>query len=111
VNLSLFDPTATSTGSQAVLGLTLTDGAHELFYIFSNATAKTVFLTSSYNITTVVPVASSAWTTVSIDATQAWLAQGWAVPNQVTFSIFLQANSPGLYSANIRDITYPNSVK
>src|SRR5467141_522292 len=111
VNLSLFDPMATSTGSQAALGLTLTDGAHELFYIFSNATAKPVFSTSSYNITTVVPVASSAWTTVSIDATQAWLTQGWAVPNQVTFLIFLQANSAGLYSANIRDITYPNSVK
>jgi hypothetical protein len=109
VNLSLFDPTATSTGSQAILGLTLTDGAHQLSYIFSNTTAKPTLLTSSYNITSIVPVAASAWTTVSIDANQAWLAQGWAVPNQVTFTIFLQANSAGLYSANIRDISYPVS--
>jgi len=109
MNLSLFDPAATSTGNRAVLGVTLTDGAHELSYIFSNTTARPTFLTSSYNITSIVPVAASAWTTVSIDANQAWLAQGWAVPNQVTFTIFLQANSAGLYSANIRDISYPVS--
>ncbi|HWY27640.1 MAG TPA: hypothetical protein VNW25_00120, partial [Candidatus Sulfotelmatobacter sp.] len=92
VNLTLFDPTATSTGNRAVLGVTLTDGAHELSYIFSNTTAKPILLTSSYNITNIVPVAASAWTTVSIDSTQVWLAQGWAVPNQVTFTIFLQAD-------------------
>ena len=109
VNLLLYDPASTSAGSQAVLGLTLTDGAHELSYILSNSTVKPVFLTSSYNITTVVPIDASTWRIVSIDASQAWLAQGWAVPNQLTFSIFLQANSPGLYSANIRDLTYPNS--
>src|SRR5437660_8479457 len=37
VNFSLFDPVATRAGSKAVLGLTLTDGAHELSYIFSNS--------------------------------------------------------------------------
>jgi hypothetical protein len=111
MNLSLLDPAATSTGNRAVLGVTLTDGAHELSYVFSNATAKPVFLISSYNVTTVVPIASSSWTTVSIDASQAWLAQGWAVPNQVTFTIFLQANSVGLYSASIRDVTYPSFSK
>jgi len=111
VNLSLFDPASTSTGSRAVLGVTITDGAHELSYLFSNTTAKPVFLTSSYNITKTVPVAASAWTTVSIDANQAWLSQGWAVPNQVTFTIFLQANSAGLYSANIRDLSYPSLAK
>ncbi|TMI17866.1 hypothetical protein E6H32_07765 [Candidatus Bathyarchaeota archaeon] len=109
MNLSLFDPAATSTGNRAVLGVTLTDGAHELSYIFSNTTAKSTLFTSSYNITNVVPVAASAWTTVFIDANQAWLAQGWAVPNQVTFTIFLQANSAGLYSASIRDLSYPVS--
>jgi len=109
VNLSLFDPASTSTGSRAILGVTITDGAHELSYLFSNTTAKPAFLTSSYNITKIIPVAASAWTTLSIDANQAWLSQGWAVPNQVTFIIFLQANSLGLYSANIRDLWYPAS--
>src|SRR5438309_1540207 len=111
VNLSLFDPAATSTGTRAVLGITVTDGAHELSYIFSNTTAKPTFSASAYNITTLVPIAASAWTTVSIDANQAWQAQGWAVPNQVTFTIFLQTNSPGLYSANIRDVTPPAPAK
>jgi hypothetical protein len=105
VDLSLFDPIATSTGTRAVLGITVTDGAHQLWYLFSNATAKPTYLTSAYNTTTIVPIAASAWTTVSIDANQAWQAQGWAVPNQVTFTIFLQANSLGLYSASIRYVT------
>jgi len=109
VNFSLFDPAGTSTGSRAVLGVTVTDGAHVLSYLFSNTTAKPAFLTSSYNFTSMVPIAASAWTTVSIDANQAWLSQGWAVPSQVTFTIFLQASSIGLYSANIRDIAYPVS--
>jgi len=109
VNLSLFNPIATDTGTRAVLGVTVTDGAHQLSYIFSNTTAKSTFLTSSYNITNIVPVAASAWTTVSIDGNQAWLAQGWAVPNQVTFTLFLQADSVGLYSASIREIAYPVS--
>jgi hypothetical protein len=110
VNLSLFDPAATSTGTRAVLGIMVTDGAHELSYIFSNTTAKPTFLLSSYNATTVVPIAASAWTTVSIDANQAWAAQGWAVPNQVTFTIFLQANTIGVYSASIRDVAYSSTT-
>jgi len=111
VNLSLFDPLATSTGGQVILGVTVTDGAHEITYLFSNATAKPTFVPSAYNATAIIPITASAWTTVSIDPSQAWLAQGWASPNQVTFAIFLQANRVGLYSASIRDLTYLSSVK
>jgi len=111
VNLSLFDPLATSTGNQAILGVTVTDGAHEITYLFSNATAKPTFVSSAYNATAIIPITASAWTTASIDPNQAWLAQGWGVPNQVTFAIFLQANRIGFYSASIRDVTYPSSVK
>jgi len=111
VNLSLFDPLVTSTGNQAILGVTVTDGAHEITYLFSNATAKSTFVPSAYNASAIIPITASTWTTVSINPSQAWLAQGWAVPNQVTFAIFLQANHIGLYSASIRDVTYPSSVK
>src|SRR5437667_9836047 len=90
VNLSLFDPAATSTGTGAVLGIVVTDGAHELSYIFSNTTAKPTFSASGYNATTIVPIAASAWTTVSIDTKQVWQSQGWAVPKQETFTNFLQ---------------------
>jgi hypothetical protein len=87
----------------------VTDGVHQLTYLFSNATAKPTYLPSAYNATVTVPIAASAWTTISIDASQAWLAQGWAIPSQVTFAIFLQANRAGFYSASIRDATYPSS--
>jgi hypothetical protein len=111
VNLSIFDSLATSTGTRATLGMTVTDGAHELSYIFSNTTARPTLSASGYNATILVPIAASAWTTVSIDANQAWQAQGWAVPNQVTFTIFLQASSVGFYSAYIKDVTYASSTK
>ena len=106
VNLSVFDPLQTSTGDKAFLGMTVTDGAHELSYIFSNNTSRSTSYASNYNVTTLVPIAASGWTTVSIDAIQAWLTQGWAIPNQVPFTLFLQANSVGLYSASIRYVTY-----
>src|SRR5713101_2348221 len=108
VNLSVFDPLQTSTGDKAFLGMTVTDGAHELSYIFSNNTSRSTSYASNYNVTTLVPIAASGWTMVSIDAIQAWLTQGWAIPNQVTFTLFLQANSVGLYSASIRYVTYPS---
>jgi len=108
VNLSLFDPLATSEGSQAILGVTVTDGAHEITYLFSNATAKPTFVPSAYNATAIIPIAASAWTTASIDQSSGRLAQGWAVPNQVTFMIFLQANRAGLYTASIREVAYPS---
>ena len=111
MNLSLFDPLATSTGGQVILGVTVTDGAHEITYLFSNATAKPTFVPSAYNATAIIPIAASAWTTASIDPSQAWLAQGWAVPNQVTFMIFLQANRIGLYTASIREVAYPSLTK
>jgi hypothetical protein len=110
LSLSLLDPLATSTESQVILGVTVTDGAHQLTYLFSNATAKPKYLPSAYNVTVTVPIPTSAWTTVSIDASQAWLAQGWAIPSQVTFAIFLQANRAGFYSASIRDVSYPPSA-
>jgi hypothetical protein len=110
LNLSLLDPLATSTESQVILGVTVTDGAHQLTYLFSNATGKPKYLPSAYNVTVTVPIPASAWTTVSIDASQAWLAQGWAIPSQVTFAIFLQANRAGFYSASIRDVSYPPSA-
>src|SRR5207244_13632691 len=106
VNLSLFQPLATSTGGQAILGVTVTDGAHEITYLFSNATSKPTFVPSAYNATAIIPITASAWTTVSIDPSQAWLAQGWAVPNKVTFMIFLKANSVGLYKESILDVDY-----
>ena len=111
LNLSLFDPTATSTGNQAIAGVTVTDGAHELTYLFSNATVKPTVVHSDYNATAMIPIAGSAWTSVSIDPNQDWLALGWAAPNHVTFTIFLQANSIGLYSASIRSLSYPSSIR
>jgi len=111
VNLSLFDPLQPSTGGRAILGVTVTDGAHELSYIFSDATVTPTFLTSNYNATTIVPISASVWTSVSIDPNQAWQVQGWAVPNRVTFTIFLQADSTGLYSASIRDLAYRSSTQ
>jgi hypothetical protein len=111
VILSLSDLSANTASNGAALGITVTDGAHELSYIFSNTTARPTLSASGYNATILIPIAASAWTTVSIDANQAWQAQGWAVPNQVTFTIFLRASSVGFYSAYIKDVTYASFTK
>jgi hypothetical protein len=105
VRLSLYDPLETSTGTRAALGVAVTDGTHQLLYLFSNSSARQTLSAFDYNATVLVPIAASAWTSASIDPNQDWLAQGWAVPNQVTFSIFLQAGNTGVYSAAIRDVT------
>ncbi|HZY46575.1 MAG TPA: hypothetical protein VFE96_02155, partial [Candidatus Bathyarchaeia archaeon] len=106
LTLLLFDPVETSMGQRAVLGVTVTDGAHQVSYLFLNSTSTRTTSSSNYNSTTLVPIAASTWTSVSIDASQLWQAQGWAVPNQVTLTIFLQANTPGLYTASIRAVTH-----
>jgi hypothetical protein len=111
VILSLSDLSANTASNGAALGITVTDGAHELSYIFSNTTARPTLSASGYNATILIPIAASAWTTVSIDANQAWQAQGWAVPNQVSFTIFLRASSVGFYSAYIKDVTYASFTK
>ena len=103
--ISIFDPAQTSSGSEAVIGVSVTDGAHQLSYVFSNATKTTTYASSNYNSTVTVPIAAAAWTTVSVDADQVWRAQGWTVPDQVTLIIFLQASRLGLYFASIRDLT------
>jgi hypothetical protein len=104
-DLSVFDPVQTSLGDQAVMGVWVTDGAHQLSYIFSNATRTATVTSSNYNSTRIVAVPASAWTSISIDANQEWQAQGWAVPSQITLGFFLQADSGGLFSGSIRDLT------
>lgn len=105
INLSLFDQLSTSLAEKAVLGVSITDGPHQLSYIFSNSTRNTVSSSSNYNVTATIPIKASEWTVVSIDGNLAWQAQGWATPQTVTFTIFIQANSPGLYSASIQRIS------
>ena len=111
INLSLFDPVGTSIGNRAVFGVSVTDGTHQLSYLFSNATAAATIIPSSYNFTSVVPIVSSAWTNVSIDPNLDWQAQGWAIPTTVNLSLFLQASGVGLFSASIRGVTSVPSVK
>jgi hypothetical protein len=104
-DLSVFDPVQTSLGGQAVMGVWVTDGAHQLSYLLSNATRTTTITSSNYNSTLIVPIPASTWTSISIDANQEWQAQGWAVPSQITLGFFLQADSRGLFSGSIRDLT------
>ena len=104
-NFTVFDPIQTSTSGRAIMGLTVTDGAHQLHYIFSNATGVTIIAGSNYNSTRIVTIPASTWASISIDAYGDWQAKGWSVPTQVTLEFFLQANSVGLFSGSIRDLT------
>ncbi len=105
IRLSVLNPFPISTSTGVILGLFITDGAHELSYIFSNETGLSIS-SSSYNYTKVIPVSSSTWTSILIDSNQDWQAQGWAIPSQVTFSVFLQADNLGDYTTSITGITH-----
>jgi uncharacterized membrane protein len=106
VNMSLDFQTA-NEGIRSELGVTVTDGTHELLYLFSNTVTRQVLSLSDIEETISVPVSVASWTSVSINANHDWLALGWPVPYHVRFTIFLQAESVGIYSASIRGLSSP----
>ena len=104
LNMSLLDPLLPSTDGAAKLGVTVTDGIHELSYVFADVATRQTLTVSGLEKTILVPVTPSSWTSVSIDANHDWIAQGWSFPKQVTLTVFLQANRTGFYSASIREL-------
>ena len=79
-------------------------GTHTLYYIFSDQTAQQTITPYSTNTTIIIPAQRSQWNTVRISPESIWRAQGWTMPQQVTFSIFLQSDSAGVYYTSFDNI-------
>jgi hypothetical protein len=110
VNISILDPLAAESNTAAESGVTVTDGVHELVYIFSATPQRQTLSTYHLEETIAVPVSPSSWTSVAVDPNHDWIAQGWGIPRQVTLTIFLRASAPGFYSASLREITCTSCV-
>jgi hypothetical protein len=104
VNIHLNQSLTTNIATKTMFGASVTDGTHNLYFIFSDkATQQTI---SSYptNTTVIVPTSTSMWNTIRIDPQTLWNSQGWTTPQQVTLAVFLQSAAEGVYYASINAI-------
>jgi hypothetical protein len=81
------------------------DGTHTLYYIFSDQTTQQTVKTYSTNTTVIIPTQRSQWSSINLSPQPFWSAQGWAIPQQVTFTVFLESNIGGAYYASLDSIT------
>lgn len=95
----------TNIASNLIFAASITDGSHTLYYVFSDQTSQQTVTTYSTNTTVIIPTQRSQWNTIRIDPQSIWKAQGWTTPPQVTFAVFLESNSPGVYYASLDRIS------
>jgi hypothetical protein len=105
VNIHLNQSLATNMSTKTLLGASITDGAHALYYLFSNLVSQQTINQYSTNVTILVPTQKSQWNTITMSPRTIWLSQGWAIPQLVTLMVFLESNSAGVYQASLDEIT------
>jgi hypothetical protein len=104
VDLQFNLPLRSSGGEQPTFAASITDGIHLLYYVFSNQTTHQTITTFSTNTTVVIPIDASAWNAVTVSPESIWNSLGWATPPQVTFSLLLESDSPGVYATSVLNI-------
>jgi hypothetical protein len=82
----------------------VTDGTHTLYYVFSDQTTQQTIRTYATNTTVIIPTQRSQWSTIILSPQPFWSAQGWAIPQQVTFTVLLESNLGGVYYASFDSI-------
>ena len=95
----------TSIASNLFFGASITDSAHTLYYVFSDQTTRQTITPYSTNTTVILPTQKSQWNTIVLSPQSIWNAQNWATPQQVTFTVFLESNSVGVYYASLDSIS------
>jgi hypothetical protein len=94
----------TNIASNLIFAASIADGTHTLYYVFSDQTTQQIVKTYSTNTTVIIPTQRSQWTTIALSPQPFWSAQGWAAPQQVTFTVFLESNIAGVYYASLESI-------
>jgi len=80
------------------------DGTHTLYYVFSDRATQQTLTSYSTNTTVIIPTLRSQWNTINLSPQPIWNAQGWVTPQQVTFTLFLESNSVGVYYVSLDGI-------
>jgi len=95
----------TNIATNLIFGAIVADGTHTLYYVFSDRATQQTIRPYSANTTVIIPTQRSQWNTINLSPQPIWNAQGWATPPQVTFTVFLESSSAGVYYANLDSIS------
>ncbi|HZY94841.1 MAG TPA: hypothetical protein VFE98_08315 [Candidatus Bathyarchaeia archaeon] len=103
INVSLKNSLANGIGNP-VFGVVVADGSHTIYYLFSDTAKIETIINGLDNTTVTMPVGRSTWSNVTLRPATVWSAQGWKIPDKVTFTIFIQATAKGVYAASIGQV-------
>ena len=95
----------TDIATNLIFAASVADGTHTLYYIFSDRATQQTITSYSTNTTVIIPTQRSQWNTITLDPQAFWNDQGWTIPQQVTFTVFLESNSAGLYYASLDSVS------
>jgi hypothetical protein len=95
----------TNIATNLMFAASVTDGTHTLYYIFSDRATQQTITPYSTNTTVIIPTQRSQWNTITLSPQSIWNAQGWTIPQQVTFTAFLESNSAGVYYVSLDSIS------
>ena len=104
LNIHFNQSLATDITTKTMFAASVMDGTHTLFFIFSNKVTQQTITPYATNTTIVVPTQTSMWNTIRIDPQSVWNNQGWATPQIVTLTVFVQSSSVGVYYASLDGI-------
>jgi hypothetical protein len=89
---------------KAIFATSITDGTHTLYFVFSNRTTVQTVTTFPTNTTVLVPASTTGWNSISLSPQAIWVGQGWTLPVQVTITLFIESNSPGIFYASVSSV-------
>jgi len=104
VNIHFNQSLTTDITTKTMFAASVTDGTHTLFFIFSNKVTQQTITPYATNTTIVVPTQISGWNSVRMDSQSVWNSQGWATPQTVTVTVFVESSSVGVYYTSIDGI-------
>jgi hypothetical protein len=104
VSLRFNQSLATNIARSIIFAASVVDGTHTLYYVFSEGAGQQTITTYPTNTTVIIPAQRSQWSTITINPQRIWNSQGWTIPQQVTFTLFLESNSAGIYYASLDSI-------
>jgi len=101
VNIHFNQSMATNIAANLIFAASVFDGTHTLYYLFSERATQQTITTYATNTTVVIPTQRLQWNTIALSPQMIWNAQGWETPPQVTFTVFLESTSPGVYYTSL----------
>ena len=101
VSIHLNQSLTTNIATKTMLAASVTDGTHSLFFIFSDKATQQTITFYATNTTIVVPTQTAIWNTIKIDPQNIWSSQGWATPQLVALTIFVESSTVGVYYASL----------